>query len=142
MRIIKTYTNGRFYDTLDKKYLSKDQLTALINKKEAIKVIMHKTGDDVTPSVLKKMGAVANPQKESMLNIDYLKKWLSEQVDRRIEKAVKLINLPTKDQINRLTADIETLAKQVDGLENRLVNPKSRGAASPKAPAKTVGGQA
>jgi polyhydroxyalkanoate synthesis regulator protein len=51
MRIIKTYTNGRFYDTLDKKYLSKDQLTALINKKEAIKVIMHKTGDDVTPSV-------------------------------------------------------------------------------------------
>jgi DNA anti-recombination protein RmuC len=88
------------------------------------------------------MGAVANPQKESMLNIDYLKKWLSEQVDRRIEKAVKLINLPTKDQINRLTADIETLAKQVDGLENRLVNPKSRGAASLKAPAKTVGGQA
>ena len=121
MRIIKTYVNGRFYDTLNKKYMPKDQLVALINKKEAIKIVMHKTGTDVTQMVLEKMGAAAPPPKEPMLNVDNLKQWLSDQVDRRIEKAIKLINLPTKDQVNRLTADIETLTKQVDGLQNRLV---------------------
>ena len=124
MRIIKTYANGRFYDTLNKRYMSKDQLVALINKKEAIKIVMHKTGKDVTQPVLKKMAAVANPKKESILNIDNLRKWVADQVDRRIEKAIALINLPTRDQVRRLTADIEKLTNQVDGLKNRMVKTK------------------
>ena len=138
MRTIKTYANGRFYDTLNKGYMSKDQLAALMDKKEAIKIIMHKTGRDVTQSVLKKM-AVANPKKESMLNIDNLRKWVSDQVDRRIEKAIQLINLPTKGQINRLTADIETLTKQVDGLQNRLVKTKPPVDPPQTDPAETIG---
>ena len=142
MRTIKTYANGRFYDTLNKGYMSKDQLAALMDKKEAIKIIMHKTGRDVTQSVLKKMAAVANPKKESMLNIDNLRKWVSDQVDRRIEKAIQLINLPTKGQINRLTADIETLTKQVDGLQNRLVKAKPPVDPPQTDPAETVGVQA
>ena len=124
MRTIKTYANGRFYDTLNKRYMSKDHLAALIKKKEAVKIIMHQTGSDVTQSVLKQMDAVVKPKKESMLNIDNLKKWVSDQVDRRIEKAIELINLPSKGQINRLTADIEKLTKQVDGLQNRLAKSK------------------
>ncbi len=142
MRTIKTYANGRFYDTLNNGYMSKDQLAALINKKEAIKIIMHKTGRDVTQSVLKKMAAVANPKKESMLKIDNLRKWVSDQVDRRIEKAIQLINLPTKGQIKRLTADIEKLTKQVDGLQNRLVKTKPPVALPQMDPAETVGEQA
>jgi polyhydroxyalkanoate synthesis regulator phasin len=121
MRIIKTYANGRFYDTLNKRYMSKDQLVALINKKDAIKIVMHKTGKDMTQSVLKKMDAVADPKKESILNIDNFKKWAADQVDRRIEKAIELINLPTRDQVRRLTADVEKLTKRVDGLKNRMV---------------------
>ena len=141
MRTIKTYANGRFYDTLKKRYMSKDQLVALMDKKEAIKIIMHNTGSDVTQSVLKKMAAVAKPKKESMLNIDNLRKWVSDQVDRRIEKAIELINLPTKGQINRLTADIEKLAKQVDGLQHRLVKTKPPVEPPQPDPAETVGQQ-
>jgi polyhydroxyalkanoate synthesis regulator phasin len=141
MRTIKTYANGRFYDTLNKRYMSKDQLASLMDNKEAIKIIMHKTGRDVTQSVLKKM-AVATPKKESMLNIDNLRKWVSEQVDLRIEKAIQLINLPTKGQINRLTADIETLTKQVDGLQNRLVKTKPPVEPPQTDPAEAIGVQA
>ena len=137
MRTIKTYANGRFYDTLNKRYMSKDQLMAVVDKKEAIKIIMHNTGRDVTQSVLKKMAAVVKPKKEPMLNIDNLRKWVSDQVDRRIEKAIELINLPTKGQINRLVADIEKLTKQVDGLQNRLVKAKP-----PAEPPKTVPAEA
>ena len=138
MRTIKTYANGRFYDTLNKRYMSKDQLVALMDKKEAIKIIMHNTGRDVTQSVLKKMAAVVKPKKEPMLNIDNLRKWVSDQVDRRIEKAIELINLPTKGQINRLVADIEKLTKQVDGLQDRLVKTKPPVEPPPTVPAETV----
>ena len=142
MRIIKTYTNGRFYDTLDKNYISKDQLVTLIHEKESIKIIMHKTGRDVTQSVLKNMTAGASPKDPSMLNIDNLRKWLSDQVDRRIEKAVELINLPSKSQVNRLRADIETLTKKVDGLQKRLTRMKSPGKPSPTNPKEKAGAQA
>ena len=124
MRMIKTYVNGRFYDTLNKKYISKEQLAALLNKKEEITIIMHNTGSDVTQSVMKRLASLLNTKKESKLNIDNIKNWVSDQVDRRIEKAIALINLPTRDQISRLTADIEKLTKQVDGLQNRLVKTK------------------
>ena len=124
MRIIKTYTNGRFYDTLKKKYISKAQLAALLKKKEEITITLHNTGRDVTQSVMKELGSLVSTKKESKLNIDNIKNWVSDQVDRRIEKAIALINLPSRDQISRLTADIEKLTKQVDGLQNRLAKTK------------------
>ena len=138
MRIIKTYTNGRFYDTFDKKYISKDQVAALINQKEALKIIMHKTGSDVTRSVTKRLGALLDTKKESKLNIDTMKNWISDQVDRRIETAIKLINLPTRDQIRRLTADIEKLAQQVDRLQDRVAKTKPSAAPHTKKPAEPM----
>jgi hypothetical protein len=53
--------------------MSKDQLVALFNKKEEIKIRHAQNRQDVTQSVLKKMAAVTNPKKESILNIDNLK---------------------------------------------------------------------
>ncbi len=141
MRIIKTYTNGRFYDTLNKTYISKEQLAALFNKKEEIAITMHKTGSDVTKSVMKRLGPLLDTKKESKLNIDNIKNWVSDQVDRRIAKAIALINLPSRDQINRLTADIETLAKQIDGLQNSLVKKKATVQQQKRVPSKTVSEQ-
>jgi len=141
MRIIKTYTNGRFYDTLNKTYISKEQLAALFNKKEEIAITMHKTGSDVTKSVMKRLGPLLDAKKEPKLNIDNIKNWVSDQVDRRIEKAIALINLPSRDQIKRLAADIETLTKQVDGLQNSLVKKKATVQREKKAPEKPVSEQ-
>jgi polyhydroxyalkanoate synthesis regulator protein len=141
MRIIKTYTNGRFYDTLNKTYISKEQLAALFNKKEEIAITMHKTGSDVTKSVMKRLGPLLDTKKEPKLNIDNIKNWVSDQVDRRIEKAIALINLPSRDQVNRLAADIETLTKQVDRLQNSLVKKKATVQQEKKAPEKPVSEQ-
>lgn len=123
MRTIKTYTNGRFYDTLDKKYIRQEELVARLEKKEAIEIIMHKTGKDVTAAVVKRLTPSLTPPKESRLNLDPIKKWVADQVDRRIEKAIALINLPNREQVRELTADIERLTKRVEGLQKRLVRP-------------------
>ena len=141
MRIIKTYTNGRFYDTLNRTYISKEQLAALFNKKEEIAITMHKTGSNVTKSVMKRLGPLLDTKKEPKLNIDNIKNWVSDQVDRRIEKAIALINLPSRDQVNRLAADIETLTKQVDRLQNSLVKKTATVQQEKKAPEKPVSEQ-
>jgi hypothetical protein len=129
MQLIKTYINGRFYDTLNNKYISKEQLASLFNKKEEITIVMHKTGNDVTQSVMKRLAPLLNTQKESKLNIENIKNWVLDQVDRRIEKATALINLPSRDQISSLSADIEKLTKQVDELQRHIV--KSKRSAEP-----------
>ena len=141
MRTIKTYANGRFYDTLNKRYMGKEQLASLLEKKEAIKIIMHKTGSDVTQSVAKQLAPMMSTKNVSRFNIDNLKKWVSDQVDQQIETAITLVNLPTRDQIRRLTADIEKLTKQVDGLQDRLVNTKSPVKPPQADPAMEVGAQ-
>ena len=123
MRTIKTYTNGRFYDTLDKKYIRREELVARLEKKEAIEIIMHKTGKDVTAAVIKRLAPSLSTPKESRLNLDPIKKWAADQVDRRIGKAIALINLPNREQVSQLTADIEKLTKRVEGLQKRLVRP-------------------
>lgn len=124
MWIIKTYANGRFYDTRNKKYIRKEQVAALFNKKEEIKIIMHNTDSDVTESVMERLAPLLKTRKESKLNIDNIKNWVSDQVDRRIEMALALINLPTRDQIGRLSADIEKLTQKVERLQNRLAKTK------------------
>ncbi len=63
MRTIKTYANGRFYDTLNKRYMSKDQLVALVDKKEAIKIIMHNTGSRCDPVGVEENGCGGEAQK-------------------------------------------------------------------------------
>jgi polyhydroxyalkanoate synthesis regulator phasin len=123
MRTIKTYTNGRFYDTLDKKYIRREELVARLEKKEAIEIIMHKTGKDVTAAVIKRLAPSLSTPKESRLNLGPIKKWAVDQVDRRIGKAIALINLPNREQVSQLTADIEKLTKRVEGLQKRLVRP-------------------
>ena len=125
MWIIKTYANGRFYDTLNKKYIGREQLATLFNKKEEIRIVMHNTDSDVTESVMDRLAPYLKTRKESKLNIDNIKKWVSDQVDRRIEQAIALINLPTRDQIGRLTADIEKLQKKVDRLQDRMAKTKT-----------------
>lgn len=141
MQLIKTYINGRFYDTLNNKYISKEQLASLFNKKEEITIVMHKTGNDVTQSVMKRLAPLLNTQKESKLNIENIKNWVLDQVDRRIEKATALINLPSRDQISSLSADIEKLTKQVDGLQKRLAKTKSPVKQHKTVPAKKVSKQ-
>ena len=123
MRTIKTYPSGRFYDTLDKKYIRREELVARLEKKEAIEIIMHKTGKDVTAAVIKRLAPSLSTPKEYRLNLDPIKKWAADQVDRRIGKAIALINLPNREQVSQLSADIEKLTKRVEGLQKRLVRP-------------------
>ncbi len=48
---------------------------------------------------------------------DDFKNWIGEKIDQRIDEALGLMNLATKDQVKRLTVKIETLTEKVEKLE-------------------------
>lgn len=117
MLTIKKYTNGKLYDTLNKEYISKEQLTDLIKNKKKFKIILSTTGKDVTKSVTEQLTAASNEKKEAALRPENIKKWIGNQIDKRINKILGIMNLPSKDQIAKLNAGLKKLAQKVEELE-------------------------
>ena len=55
MHEIKRYANGRLYDSTVKKYISMEEIEELFNSGEAFRVIVSKTGEDITETIVEKI---------------------------------------------------------------------------------------
>jgi len=128
MLTLKKYANGRLYDTVNKKYVTKDQLSKLIEKKEKIKVVLAKTGKDVTKSVVSSLPTSKKSKKNSEVKpllekmamkkrVESNKKWIVKQIDKRRSTILEMMSFPNKRQFTKLNADVSKLAKKVDDLQ-------------------------
>ena len=59
--------------------------------------------------------------KKDMLNrADDLKKWIAEKIDQRVNEALDLMNLASKEKVSQLTGKIDKLTRKVQNLEKKL----------------------
>lgn len=56
-------------------------------------------------------------KREMMAYADGFKKWVGDKVDQRVNEVMGVMNLATKDQVVRLTEQIEALTETVERLE-------------------------
>lgn len=128
MLTLKKYVNGRLYDTVNKQYVTKDQLSKLIKEKEKIKVILAKTGKDVTKSVVSSLPASkkakTNGKNRPLLKkkaiktrVEGHKKWIAKQIDKRMDTILEMMNFPNKQQVVKINADVKKLAKKINDLQ-------------------------
>jgi len=124
MITIKKYANGRLFNTENKKYITQEELTKLINKKTKLKVVNSKTGKNITKSITDKLSSKPKSKKnDSKIPknikkwIDENKKWFSDNLDKQIDRLLDVMNLPSKEQIVKLTSSIESLNTKVKNLE-------------------------
>ena len=118
MHKIKKYANGRLYDTTDKKYITLKQLSEMIKEGEKISIVLTKTGEDITSLIISKLSAKRIPTKEASGNADTIKKWVGDNIDKRVKKVLGIMNLATKKEVTDLTTTIESLTKKVEKLES------------------------
>jgi len=59
-------------------------------------------------------------KKEIMGYSEVVKSWISDSVDKRVNEVINAFNLPTHDQMNKLSARIDSLAKDVEKLDKSL----------------------
>ena len=130
MLTLKKYANGRLFDTVNKHYVTKDQLSAMIEEKEKIRIILAKTGKDVTKSVVSSLPTVktvkTNGKNKSLLKkkamkkrVEGPKKWITMQIDKQMNTIMEMMRFPEKQQVEKLNADMEKLAKKIDDLQKR-----------------------
>ena len=133
MYTIKKYANGRFYDTVTKNYITRSQISKLMQSKKKIEIVDTKTGKNITAQVVsqikakaakaskQKPKAKAKKGKKDSANVfvqllrkggdtlsDYSKKYASmwqEMLTMSKEEVEKLVNLLVKDnKISELEA--------------------------------------
>jgi polyhydroxyalkanoate synthesis regulator protein len=130
MLTLKKYANGRLFDIVKKEYVTKAQLANLIEKKEKVKVILSKTGKDVTKAVVaslptskkvktKGKNKLVSKQKAIKKRVDDHKKWISKQVDKKMDALLDMMNFPNKQQVAKLNAELKKLSKKIDALQKQ-----------------------
>ena len=83
--------------------MSKDEIEKLVNSLVNDKEISESEGKNLKNEIL---GFANN-----------LKSWIIENIDQRVSEGLKVMNLPSIDQVNDLTKRVEAMEKKVDGLE-------------------------
>lgn len=68
MRVIKRYKNYKFYDTVEKAYLSLQEIASTYQDDEPIKFIVHDTEQDITDKTLFKIKRIQNGNKNNNLS--------------------------------------------------------------------------
>ena len=59
--------------------------------------------------------------KKDMLNrAEDMKKWIAEKIDQRVNEALDLMNLASKEKVSQLTGKIDKLTRKVQNLEKKL----------------------
>jgi len=59
MYLIKRYANGRLYDTVGKKFITRDRIAGLVEEGENVAIVDTKTGDDITHRILDRIDVAA-----------------------------------------------------------------------------------
>ena len=70
--VIKKYSNRRLYDTKHKKYVTLDEIGALIREGNEIKVIDTQTGEDISKLILIQVVLESEKNKEDILPVSFL----------------------------------------------------------------------
>ncbi len=72
--------------------------------------------------------------KKDMLNrAEDMKKWIAEKIDQRVNEALDLMNLASKEKVSQLTGKIDTLTRKVQNLEKKLERKAKEDAAKKEA---------
>lgn len=150
MRTIKRYSNRKLYDTQDKRYITLEQISALVRDGEDIRVIDNSSGEDLTTVTLSQVLLDQEKKKEAPLPkwafldmiqrsstnvLDGLKKgvfaWFEnsfvsdEIIDKNVEKMVKGGQI-TKDEATKLKSEFKSRAgafkKRIDDMVERRVD--------------------
>ena len=143
-RIIKRYGNRKLYDTEAKRYLTLEEVCALVQDGAEVRVLDQATGEDITGRTLSR--AVLTPKsgegglslaalreliqkgrdelrrgvKGVQENVQATRAGLEHWVDERIGAAFQGLHIPTPRDLKRIEQRQQSLERRVEQLQRRL----------------------
>lgn len=129
-RVIKRYENRKLYDTKTRKYVSLEEIAALIRKGEQISVIEKNGGADITAQTLTQVILDEGKRGNTLFNADTLHhviRWGTSVLDegiRQVREGVDQLFPSSIGKLLQFTAnkDVETSSgdNEIDDLRKRI----------------------
>jgi polyhydroxyalkanoate synthesis repressor PhaR len=113
VRLIKKYPNRKFYDTVDKRYVSLFGISTLVRDGEEVQVVETKTGDDITSLVLAQV--LRDQQRRGTL----LPRSLLAALVTRGAGGLKQLRNPLQTSVRALQALEDDVHGRIDTLASR-----------------------
>ncbi len=139
-RLIKRYPNRKLYDTLASRYVTLEDIAAMIREGEDVQIIDNKTQEDLTGVALTQIIFEQEKQKKSLLPLHALRNIIQsggerivdfvqsqsspgvttisharEETEKKIKTAIESVStLPS------VQTEVRALRKKIDLLESRL----------------------
>lgn len=139
-RLIKRYPNRKLYDTLSSRYVTLEDIAAMIREGEDVQIMDNKTQDDLTSVTLTQIIFEEEKQKKNLLPlsalrniiqskgekiVDFVQSSLSsgvssisharEEAEKKLKTAIESVStLPS------VQSEIRILRRKIDLLESRL----------------------
>lgn len=141
-RLIKRYTNRKLYDTRESRYVTLDEISALVKDGEEVRVVDNRSGDDLTEVTLAQI--LYEEQKKKVtrmpLNLlrdiirssgstvsDFIQKRVAqpvqsfrEEAERRVDAIVRRSEQTVEDSARQVREFIQSTQKALDDLQQRL----------------------
>ena len=129
--MIKRYPNRKLYDTEARRYITLEEVAALIRRGEEVQVVDHATGEDLTAQTLAQVILEQAKRRESSLSLSVLAGLIragGELVygrrapeapsfdEEALRGALARRGAPTRQEFQRLVERVEALAAEVDGI--------------------------
>lgn len=211
---IKRYANGRFYDTVEKNYVTRDQIAELMGAGKKVSIFDTKTDAEITDQIVSKIKAdqkqkpkkstrtkkaaekaddaaniivqlfrkggdalsdygkkytamwqnlmsLSREEIDKLVNVlvkekqltenegsklrkeieryrENAQKWMTRNVDQRINEMLTKMNLANRDQVVELTEKINDLNGKIDQLEKTIKKRKSEKKSTPASKTETI----
>ena len=150
-RLIKRYGSRKLYDTSDSRYVSLDEVAALVRGGEEVRVVDNKTGQDATAAVLTQVLSEEGRSGKGLLSAGFLHDLLrvgeralneaeeavgaglsqarrsAEEIARRTVDRIRPTALAeVRDEMDRLRARLDGLSETLADLETTDGEPASQ----------------
>jgi polyhydroxyalkanoate synthesis repressor PhaR len=135
MRLIKRYPNRKLYDTHAKQYITLDRIADLIRDGQELQVIDHASGEDITALTLSQIIFEQEKQQSGFLPHTLLANLIRvggdqlnafqrtllshkelPQLENTIESIILQKNLPTREEIDRISDQLDNLLAELEEL--------------------------
>ncbi len=149
MRVIKRYSNRKLYDTEDKRYVTLEEVSALVRAGADVKVLDNQTNEDLTTVTLSQILLDKERKHHNTLPKTFftsvlqsgnkIKEALVEKADRLfgpgLENALKSLRIPSRSEFETLLKTVQRLEEKVVEMEKKLAKPaKTKRSAPPQPP--------
>lgn len=110
--VIKRYSNRKMYDTHAKRYITLEEISALVRDRVDVRVIDNQTGEDITGVTLSQIVVEKERRHEGILPRTFFMEVLQKSGRTMIDTARRLVS----SWFGSALLDVEEIHRTVDGL--------------------------